>query len=260
MKCHEAKRRLDPFMDGELALPENLGVLEHLNLCAACAAVFEGEKRLRAELKAGLGAERAPAGLEARLRSALRGPAAAPLAFPRRPGALAAAALLVALVGSLLFSEGPGTQLLAAELSARHAAGEAYACHAGGEERRCCCPGCTPDAAPAVRAFFARRAERDYCAHLAEGAKLGYVLEGVAAWRCRGEDVFWSTWRTSSGARVSHALVALDPPLAAPRLERKGGRCLLFYPRGELACVFIFDAPAEAERFVSALGLPRPGF
>ena len=43
MKCHESKRHLDLFMDGELSVPENLKVLEHLNLCRPCASVYEGE-------------------------------------------------------------------------------------------------------------------------------------------------------------------------------------------------------------------------
>ena len=259
MKCHEATRRLDPFMDGELAVPENLAVLEHLNLCRPCAGVFEGEKRLRASLKAGLGSLRAPPGLAGKLAASLA-PAPTvrlPGAGSRRVGLIAAAALFFVIVGSLLFSDSPGPQLLAASLSERHAKREPYACGEGGDERRCLCPECTKDVGPAVRDFFAKHAERDYCAHVAEAAKLGYVFEGVAAWRCRGEEVFWSSWRTSTGSRVSHALVAC--PLSAPRFERKDGRPVFFYPRSpELACVFVFDDPAEAGRFASALGLPRP--
>ncbi|HEX7900334.1 MAG TPA: zf-HC2 domain-containing protein [Planctomycetota bacterium] len=257
MKCHEAKRRLDLFMDGELAVPENLSVLEHLNLCRPCADVFEGEKRLRTSMKARLGALRAPAGLAARLSASLGGGEVA--AFPsRRGGMIAAAAIFFAIVGSLLFSEGPGVQLLASELSERHGRREAYACGEGGDERRCLCPACTTDVAPAIRSFFEKHAERDYCAHVAEASKVGYAYEGVAAWRCRGGDeVFWSSWRTSNGSRVSHALVALA--LDAPRAERKAGRVVLFYPRSpELACVFVFDDAAEAGRFTSALGLPKP--
>src|SRR5204862_2684300 len=83
MKCHEAKRHLDLFMDGELSVPENLKVLEHLNLCRACGAVYEGEKALRAALRARLGAERAPEGLVERLAQAKE--SAAPLSvLPRR--------------------------------------------------------------------------------------------------------------------------------------------------------------------------------
>lgn len=257
MKCHEAKRRLDPFMDGELAVTENMTVLEHLNLCGACARVFEGEKRLRAAMKAKLGGLRAPAGLAAKLSASLGGGEVA--AFPRlRWGFVAAAALFFTIVGSLIFSEGPGTQLLAAELSARHAAREAYACGEGGDERRCLCPACTTDVGSAIRAFFATREENDYCAHLAEASKLGYVYDGVSAWTCRGEEVRWCSWRAKSGARVSHALVPLSAPLRAPRFEVKGGRPLYFYPKGDKACVFIFDDAAEAERFASALGWPKP--
>ena len=67
MKCHESKRHLDLFMDGELSVPENLKVLEHLNLCRPCASVYEGEKALRGVLRSSAGSDRAPAGLAARL-------------------------------------------------------------------------------------------------------------------------------------------------------------------------------------------------
>jgi hypothetical protein len=262
MKCHEATRRLDLFMDGELAVPENLQVLEHLNLCRPCAGVFEGEKRLRASLKSRLGGLRAPEALAGRLSAALRGDVE-----PFRPaasgrwGMVAAAALFFMIVGSLVVSPSPKFQLLAAEISERHAL-QAYACGAGTDEARCLCASCTKDPGSAIRSFFAKHEDRDYCAHLAEAAKLGYTWQGVAAWRCRGEEVLWSTWRTSSGAKVSHALVVMDLG-GTPRFCRRGGRPVLFYPRGDkarpdLACVFVFEDVAEAERFVRALGMPGP--
>src|SRR5579871_5821897 len=99
MKCHESKRHLDLFMDGELSVPENLKVLEHLNLCRPCADVYEGEKALRALLRARLGGGSAPAGLMDGML-AEEAPAAAPAAaaepairvFPRRRWLSAAAA------------------------------------------------------------------------------------------------------------------------------------------------------------------------
>lgn len=261
MKCHEAKRRLDLFMDGELEVPGNMQVLEHLNLCRPCAGVFEGEQKLRTSMKSSLGALRAPAGLAPRLSASLAGTAAFPGKTSRRWGMVAAAALLITIVGSLVLSPSPEFQLLASELAQRHAGPEPYACGEGGDERRCLCPKCTAEPGPAIRSFFEKHAERDYCGHVAESAKLGYAFEGVAAWRCRGEEILWSTWRTPGGAKVSHALAAV--PLAGPRFERRGGRPLLFYPRGDaarpdLACVFLFEDAAEAERFAKALGLPGP--
>jgi hypothetical protein len=261
MKCHEAKRRLDPFMDGELGVAENLQVLEHLNLCGPCAGVFEGEKRLRASMKACLGGLRAPAGLADRLSASLGGAAEPVRPAARRWGRVAAAALFFTIVGSLALSPSPEFQLLAAEVAQRHAA-QAYACAASTDDARCLCAGCTPEPAGAVRSFFEKHAERDYCAHAAEAARLGYAWQGVAAWRCRGAEIFWSTWRTSTGARVSHALVATDLALdGRPRVCRRDGRPVLLYPRGDrpgLACVFVFEDEAEAERFVKALGIPGP--
>ena len=43
MKCHEAKRHLDLFMDGELSVQENMKILEHLNLCRGCSEIYVGE-------------------------------------------------------------------------------------------------------------------------------------------------------------------------------------------------------------------------
>src|SRR5882672_11151582 len=86
MKCHEAKRHLDLFMDGELSVPENLKVLEHVNLCRPCAGIYEGEKSLRTLLRTRVGSGTAPAGLAERLLTG-EAPAAA-VAFeaplPRR--------------------------------------------------------------------------------------------------------------------------------------------------------------------------------
>lgn len=257
MKCHEAKRQLDLFMDGELAVPENMKVLEHLNLCRPCAGAFEGEKRLRAGLKASLGALRAPAGLMERLAE----PPALRPELPgtsRRWGKVAAAALFFTIVGSLLFTPSPEFQLMAAEFSERHAA-QRYACPENDDSRRCLCGDCTGDVAGSIRSFFEKHAERDYCAHLAESARLGWTPAGVAAWRCRGEDVFWSTWKTADGGTVSHALAGCELG-GKPRFARRGGRPVLFYPRrdalpSDLACIFVFETEAEAARFAKALGV-----
>src|SRR5579872_535835 len=107
MKCHESKRHLDLFMDGELSVQENLKVLEHLNLCRPCADVYEGEKALRALLRARLGSGAAPAGLADRLlaEEASAAPVAPPPALRRRGWMpLAAAAAFAVAVLGMIFS------------------------------------------------------------------------------------------------------------------------------------------------------------
>ena len=41
MNCTKTRRQLDMYMDSELSVPENMEVLEHLNLCRTCQDVFQ---------------------------------------------------------------------------------------------------------------------------------------------------------------------------------------------------------------------------
>ena len=98
MKCHEARRLLDVFHDGELSVSENMKILEHLNLCVPCAEVYEGENALRTALKGQMGAVQAPAELDGRIRRRLD--PSAPL--PRWRMGAAAAAILVGVMTAAL--------------------------------------------------------------------------------------------------------------------------------------------------------------
>lgn len=254
MRCHEAEHRVDPFMDGELSVPENLQVLEHLNLCRACAAVYEGEKALRAALKTQLGSEKAPRSVHDRL-SRVSAPAGEP---PRRRwGALAAAVFFVTLAASLLFTppaEIP--RLLAAEVSAKHDETRDGFCGRTGPDRLCVCPGCCPDRDRPMAKFFRRHVPYDVCAH--DLAKLGYAFAGAAVWEHRGSTVCWTIQQDGKGRTVTHALVAT--PLArpaAPLVFRDGPHPVVMKPAGApgMTCVFIFDDAGEADRFLLAMGM-----
>src|SRR5579864_6962224 len=140
MKCHEAKRHLDLFMDGELSVPENLKVLEHLNLCRPCADVYEGEKALRALLRARVGSMSAPEGLEERLLSEEAAVPAPVRTLSRRlswfPVAAAAGFFLVVL--ALVFTtpaEMP--RAFANEMSSKHK--ETHECFCGIHRDNCLC-------------------------------------------------------------------------------------------------------------------------
>lgn len=256
MKCHEAKRRLDPYLDGELTVAENLQVLEHLQLCVACQDAFEAEKTARAALRRAQHAVHAPAGLADRLFVDLeRVPSALPASAPpvrrRRVLFVAAAAAVFLVFGSLLTAPAPSFEALAGPVAERHAV-QRYAC--GDDDGRgacCCCEGCTPDVPGRVSSFFARLGRRDFCAHLDLQDRLGYAFQGVAAWRFRGELVCWSTWRAPNGETVSHALVPSCE--RGPRSGVVEGRPILLQPRGDgLACVFVFTSEAELRRFRKA--------
>jgi hypothetical protein len=256
MKCHDAKRRLDLFMDGELSVPENLEVLEHLNLCRPCAAAYDGEKVLRAGLRETLGRERAPAGLGERVFSRLASPAVERLRPRWTP---AAAAVFFLLAGAFVFTPRE-FQVLASEVAGRHAV-QQYACNEGAPDRDCLCSGCCSDVPGRIRGFFDRQGRPDFCGHVEVRDGMGYEFRGVAAWPLGSRRICWSTWRSPSGGTVSHAL--LDTGMAAagrPRLRREGVRWVFFEPRPDRrsACVFVFDDEAELRRFARLAGLAVP--
>jgi len=256
MKCHEAKRHLDLFMDGELSVPENMKALEHLNLCRPCATIYDGEKALRGALKERLGGEKAPAGLASRVFGRLSPSAGY---APRRWWAFAAAAVFLLLAASLVFTPRE-LEVLAATVAARHES-QRYACNEGAPDRDCLCEGCCPDVPGRIKGFFDRHGRPDFCAHVELQGLMGYAFKGVASWPFQGRPISWSTWRTPSGATVSHALV--DTAMASsavPRLTRRGSRWVFLEPRPDRrsACVFVFDDEAELRRFASLAGLELP--
>lgn len=246
MMCHEAKRNLDLFMDGALSVPENMKVLEHLNLCPGCSLIYEGEKTLRVLLREKLGSGHAPAGLPGRLSRALRRPAGS----ARRPwGSLAAAVFLVTLVASLLFSPAGDTPpLLAATVAVRHdATREGF----HGNPRSSCLCVCSECADPAdIPGFFRRHVSHDVCTH--DLKPMDYEFVGASVWTHRGRQVCWTVQRNKEGRVVSHALV---PTSLAAHIQtsfiRAEGRVVILVPQADrgMVCAFIFDDDREAERF-----------
>lgn len=257
MKCHDAKRRLDPFMDGELTVPENLELLAHLDLCRPCAGVFDGEKALRGALKAKL-AVGAPSGLADRLIASLEAPVRE-FRSPRRWAVAAAAGFLLLLAMSMSGVPSRSFTVLAAELSRVHATAS-YACGEARPEGRCVCRGCCRDVKETIDAFFKERGRPDYCAHLETEGLLGWAPSGCSAWTFQGAQVCGSTWRSPEGGRVSHALVRTR--LAAEgraRLLRSGSRWVLLEPKDSTqACVFVFDTESELRRFCAKAGFTVP--
>jgi anti-sigma factor (TIGR02949 family) len=232
MKCPEAQRHLDPFMDGELSVVENLKVLEHLNLCAACARVYEGEKALRASLREKLGREKAPAGLAERLSGALDAGSRPSLRGWRW---LAAAGLLVALGASfLLLPHGPIPQAMAEEIASRHEAARGAPRCANDADRRCLCANCAADPRAATEKFFEEKGRPDHCRHPFE--QKGYATEGVSTWSHRGKLVCWSVQRDAKGRAMSHALYPEDLLKMGKPAEVKApkGRVMLFVARGDM--------------------------
>jgi anti-sigma factor (TIGR02949 family) len=266
MKCHEAKRHLDLFMDGELTVPENLKVLEHLNLCRPCAGVYEGEKALRAALRSRVGAERAPVGLAERLAQAVD-PSVPELMLPssdfdkvasgrrRLLSAAAAAAFLLVALLFILTTPGERPHAFAAELSTKHLETRLGFC--GQDRDDCLCLHCCSESDNPVGKFFQRHVGRDSCSHDLSG--LGYKPIGASIWRHRGKPVCWTVHCDDAGHTITHGLVttkiAMEP---GPLLVCDGvDRPVVMIPveGTEMTCVFVFDDEGEAQRFRTAQGM-----
>src|SRR5262249_8960082 len=111
------------YMDSELSVPENMEVLEHLNLCRACQEVFQVEEKLRDFLKVELSRPEPAMGLADRVKRSLREAPPRPAAtFSRRGWKIAAAAAVFIAVGAVVIFSPVRVQpqALAAEVAARH--------------------------------------------------------------------------------------------------------------------------------------------
>lgn len=106
MKCPEAIRLLDAYVDDELESAGTLALEEHLRGCPRCRAREEGLRALRGALRRHTEYRVAPAGLRARLEQQVGTRGAADSGRATRRIALAAAALAVLALGVSLW--GPG--------------------------------------------------------------------------------------------------------------------------------------------------------
>jgi hypothetical protein len=254
MMCHEAKRQLDLFMDGELTVADNMKVLEHLNLCRPCSGVYEGEKALRGALKAQLGSEKAPASVYEKLSRAAS-PAADVVELPRRRwSAVAAAVFFLALGAALLFTpslEAPSA--FASEAASTHHEVRLGFCGRTGPDRMCICDHCSPDQDRPMEKFFRKHVTYDVCAH--DLSKLGYAPSSAAVSHHRDACLCWTIQQDGKGHSITHALLATPLALGGgPLVVRSGPHPVVMVPtpgRPGFTCVFIFDDPAELDRFIA---------
>ncbi|HEY5676388.1 MAG TPA: zf-HC2 domain-containing protein [Myxococcales bacterium] len=108
MTCADTRRLLDAWVDNELDLRGALDVEEHLGRCGDCAMQERSLRELQGFARANLTRHEMPAGLEARLRAAVRSEASAAAPRPRAlrftrwaAPLLAASVAVVATVGVL---------------------------------------------------------------------------------------------------------------------------------------------------------------
>ena len=71
MACDDNARLLHGYLDGELDLVRSLEIEEHLKSCAECALELRSQQTLRKAFRSSSLYERAPKGLEARIRALL---------------------------------------------------------------------------------------------------------------------------------------------------------------------------------------------
>lgn len=258
MKCHDAKHHLDLFMDGELSVPENLKVLEHLNLCRPCAGIYEGEKALRGVLRARLGSGTAPEGLAERLTA--EAPAAAP-ALPisrfsrRRLMSVAAAAGFFIVMLTLVFTtpaEMP--KALANDLTSKHKETQTGFCGPHRDDSLCLCSRCSSEPQKAECQFFKEQGGQQACSH--DLSDLGYRPVGVQVFTHLDRPVCWTVLHDESGHTVSHGLVTTKIAKQPGPLYLCDGidRPVVMIPvdRTDKTCVFVFDSESEAKRFREA--------
>jgi len=110
MSCHEHRRMLDPYVDGELDLRAALALEEHVEGCARCGAALLSRRALLDALHRHLPAEQTPVALRERL-TARYGPAAERADLPGwRRWSLAAGPGVVALaLAAWLMAASPPT-------------------------------------------------------------------------------------------------------------------------------------------------------
>jgi hypothetical protein len=258
MKCHDAKHHLDLFMDGELSVPENLKVLEHLNLCRPCAGIYEGEKALRGVLRARLGSGTAPEGLAERLTA--EAPAAAPAlpvaTFTRRRllSVAAAAGFFIVMLALVFTTPAEMPKALASDLSRKHNETQKGYCGVHKDKCACICDRCSLEPQKDASKFFRDTAGREACSH--DLSDLGYKPTDVEVFDHLGQPVCWTVLRDESGHTVSHGLVTTKIAKQPGPLYLCDGidRPVVMIPvdRTDKTCVFVFDSESEAKRFREA--------
>lgn len=72
LSCHETFLRLNDYVDRELSSEEHEAVAAHLFECAKCAAVFDFEADIVADLKAKLNRIQLPPSLKDRVAEAIQ--------------------------------------------------------------------------------------------------------------------------------------------------------------------------------------------
>jgi anti-sigma factor RsiW len=246
-------------MDGELSVPENLRVLEHLNLCRPCVDLYEGDKALRALLRARVGSVTAPEGLAERLLSA-EPPVARPVQTFARPRpwfpVVAAAGFFLVILVLLFTTPAEMPRAFANEMSSKHKETHEGFCGVHRDNCLCLCSRCDSGKDDSVGRLFHRSVAYEVCSH--DLRDLGYQMIGAEVFERKGGPVCWTVYHDAAGNSISHGLVptkiAKEPgPLyVCDGVERP---VVMMPASAGMTCVFVFDNENEAQRFREARNL-----
>lgn len=247
LNCTDIRGRLDPYLDGELGMDENVQVVRHLEQCPPCAAVFDGERLLFDEVRRQAAGPAAPPGLRDLIASRLGAAkvAARPWPFARAIVPAAAAALLVALFVTFL------TNPVEAETLARRA----VAWHNANAAQEV-----PVSTAPEIEKFYAAKGIKSCTHERTVKNALHYEYKSVCVEEsgpAGGETSWWVARCPQTGCKVSHACFAAPPglekvwPERERRVVRMGGKAVvMIHRRGEI-CLLVFDNCSEADRYGS---------
>lgn len=113
MSCEQMREHLDSYLSRELPVEDRRQLARHLKSCAACAAELAARTRVRAQLQAAVQGTAVPAGLEAKVRDAVRNYAVRPRSGLWAIAAAAAVIMCVSAVALLRVKSNPEDAILA---------------------------------------------------------------------------------------------------------------------------------------------------
>lgn len=224
MKCHEARRQLDLFLDGELSVQENLKVLEHLNLCSPCSGVYEGEKTIRESLKEQWTMP-APPELVSRIREKI----ARSRSRFWRWGGIAAVFLLGGLVTLTIVarpSRVDANEFVDAAIRV-HESSRSGLPGAGA----CLKPCCSKGGEATIRALCQEKLGYEDCLHALD--TMGYGYRSVAFQGVRGTMYCWTQQENATGSLISHVLVRSKLISERMQMVERSGRVVILLSRAD---------------------------
>jgi len=253
MDCTETRRLLHGYLDGEWDLVSSLEIEAHLQECAACVREYQDQQALHTALGAASLSYQPPAGLERRIRVAIRkadGAPTGPRVFPPRLFSLAAAAVFLLVVawglGRALAGPPPEAALAQAVLTAHV---------------RSLMPGHLEDVASTdqhtVKPWFDGRL--DFAPPVVDLAAQGFPLKGGRLDYLADRPVAALIYGWQQHIINVFIWPAPGAPDAAPQTETRQGYNLSHWTRGGMTFWAASDLNlADLQQFITLLHSPPP--